>query len=1220
MTLRKLTVLALVLALMGAGPALAAYELRGPVDGLGYAWDGTAADRFLPETPGQYQFDYGDEARVAFTLPFNFPFNGANYSHIVANADGTIELGGAGGPKVVAWNADLSSYFYGGLFVEHKTNPERVVVEWRTETFAGEGLAQMNDFEAVLTPFGVIRFDYHGFDSAATTDAGSGLDLNGDGSVDVALASVPTLAQQSFVALDDPAGDGDGDHLSNFDEYLAATDPTLADSDGDGTPDGFDPDPLDPAIGGMSLALGASSLGADQLQAVSVVVSDLGAPGEAVTLGQYPDLNDNGAVDPNELPFRLLTIVDGLAASGPGLPGDQDGTNDGQITTVLSFFDPLAAYHAPGNYVIRASSAQGQALRPLTIAPALQAQAVTGTVTDGSGPVAGALVRLVDKWQRTRAWGLSDALGDYELQVAEPGDYTVLAQASGLSQALAAAPDISLSAGTSQSGVDLALLAGANTLSGAVTRSSDGQGVGGIAVVAESGTHRAATLTAADGSYAFSLPAGTYQVTLGSGARGPSVQGYLSAATAAQQVNLSASAANIDFTLAPAAIIVTGRALDGAGMGVAGLTLEARGADGQITTAVTDANGQYALPVGGSATSTITLAESAQLRGYIAQSFDFDPATTPATGNDLTVTPIAAWVAGTVSAPDASPLEAVPVTLDKASGSESVTQNTAVDGSYHLGAYAGSWSVRAATEEKGYLPAAAQNLTLTDGQTAAVDFAAQANNLPDLVVSGLTYPGAPDPGQTISVSVIFKNLGTSFNGTVVNNIYLSTDTTITTTDTYLGMANLMFWNGWPTGTEKTVVASVTLPAGLPAATYYLGVVADSYQSIAEANETNNVSSGYPIAVGGVLPDQPDLSMAAITASLTDDQLSIAGTAQNTGSAQAGAMRVGVYLSGDATVTTADTFVASQSLAGLAAGSTAPISLTATWPVSLGDGSYYVGAIVDDQNQVAEQNETNNALAGNQVTFYTPRPDLTATSLVGAIDGEQITVDATLENAGDAVAGAFQAGVYLSLDASMTSADILVGSQTYAGLAAGAATSLNQTFTLPAGLADGTYNLGIIVDEQGQVNEGNESNNIRQGNQVTVGSGLAQADLVVGSVQGPVSAQSGGQISVSATIKNLGTLAAPAFYTGIYLSTDPTIEASDTMIGFIYRLVFKNGVWSIGSLDIGEEDTLVRSLTVPASLQPGNYYLGAIADMSGQVVESNEMNNAATEGQVTIASP
>jgi hypothetical protein len=49
--------------------------------------------------------------------------------------------------------------------------------------------------------------------------------------------------------VDDPAGDEDGDGCLNDDEYVAGTSPRLADTDGDGSLDGADADPLDPSAG-----------------------------------------------------------------------------------------------------------------------------------------------------------------------------------------------------------------------------------------------------------------------------------------------------------------------------------------------------------------------------------------------------------------------------------------------------------------------------------------------------------------------------------------------------------------------------------------------------------------------------------------------------------------------------------------------------------------------------------------------------------------------------------------------------------------------------------------------------------------------------------------------------------------------------------------------------------------------------------------------------------
>ncbi len=70
---------------------------------------------------------------------------------------------------------------------------------------------------------------------------------------------------------DDAEGDPDGDGLTNLEEFNAGTDPTEGDSDGDGTPDGRDPYPMDPLNGNSRPVANA---GADQVLDPTVVTLD----------------------------------------------------------------------------------------------------------------------------------------------------------------------------------------------------------------------------------------------------------------------------------------------------------------------------------------------------------------------------------------------------------------------------------------------------------------------------------------------------------------------------------------------------------------------------------------------------------------------------------------------------------------------------------------------------------------------------------------------------------------------------------------------------------------------------------------------------------------------------------------------------------------------------------------------------------------------------------
>lgn len=179
-----------------------------------YSWQGTYADRLKARTTG-YDYRYGDEQSFTYTLPWSFTFYGQAYGQITVDTNGNIwftnsspahsfDLINTGkGPVIAAWNNDLNSTYYGGVFVQHKTSPvECVVVEWLTETYDDAGFNRLNNFEAVLYPDGKIRLDYKSFDQTTNKDFGSGVSLD-DGTHYVEIANtaggVYTFAGKSLL-------------------------------------------------------------------------------------------------------------------------------------------------------------------------------------------------------------------------------------------------------------------------------------------------------------------------------------------------------------------------------------------------------------------------------------------------------------------------------------------------------------------------------------------------------------------------------------------------------------------------------------------------------------------------------------------------------------------------------------------------------------------------------------------------------------------------------------------------------------------------------------------------------------------------------------------------------------------------------------------------------------------------------------------------------------
>jgi hypothetical protein len=96
-------------------------------------------------------------------------------------------------------------------------------------------------------------------------------------------------------------------------------------------------------------------------------------------------------------------------------------------------------------------------------------------------------------------------------------------------------------------------------------------------------------------------------------------------------------------------------------------------------------------------------------------------------------------------------------------------------------------------------------------------------------------------------------------------------------------------------------------------------------------------------------------------------LKINGQIANGGGAESGSFLVNLYLSTDAEITRSD-FLLTQIGMDLDAGAAQEISRLSPVPETVAPGTYYVGWLIDPENQVAEEDEENNiAVVDGQLT-------------------------------------------------------------------------------------------------------------------------------------------------------------------------------------------------------------------------------------------------------------
>ena len=136
-----------------------------------------------------------------------------------------------------------------------------------------------------------------------------------------------------------------------------------------------------------------------------------------------------------------------------------------------------------------------------------------------------------------------------------------------------------------------------------------------------------------------------------------------------------------------------------------------------------------------------------------------------------------------------------------------------------------------------------------------------------------------------------------------------------------------------------------------------------------------------------------------------ESFTLSATVRNDGDGDAAATTLRYYRSSDATITTSDTEVGTDAVAGLAAAASSAESIELTAPSDA--GAYYYGACVDE---VAEESDaTNNCSASVKVDVEEPpkHPDLrivgvsAGTPLDGVGPGTLIQFSANVRNYGDA---------------------------------------------------------------------------------------------------------------------------------------------------------------------------------------------------------------------------
>ncbi|AKF86710.1 hypothetical protein MFUL124B02_31435 [Myxococcus fulvus 124B02] len=561
---------------------------------------------------------------------------------------------------------------------------------------------------------------------------------------------------------------------------------------------------------------------------------------------------------------------------------------------------------------------------------------------------------------------------------------------------------------------------------------------------------------------------------------------------------------------------------------------------------------------------------------------------------------------------------------------------------------------------------------LREDNNAFIEGLVGVGTRPDLVITHMVVPpslrgnsGYPSSQQP-KASVTVCNQGTQPSTSTQVQLYLSMDDVLTamgpntppqpvTDQSPLGQVPVPSLFAGQCTTVSTNLTPALPPAanGLEGA-YYVGGIVDEQDNELELREDNNTFIHGLVGFGlqaDLVITHMEVPPSLRTSSYPSSQSPKAKvTVCNQGTDYSDSTEVRLYISMDDKLTAMGPSmppypVTDQTQAGnawvphLYPTQCVTVS-TDIWPnrppdANGNEGAYFIGAIVDEYENVQELREDNNAFIHGLVGIG-DRPDLVITGMsvppslyTGWPSPPQpATGTVTVCNQGTQDSSSTQVRLYLSMDDALTAMgpnsppyapmrQSPLGFVSVPNLMAGACTtvpaSLHPQLPPDAYNVEGAYYVGAIVDEDAYVQELREDNNSFIKGLVGVGN---KADLVVTALTGPSFVRMGTSFSATVTVCNQGTQASDPssvyLYTslGTVLTPDSVQPAPDQ---------FLLGVANLNSLNPNSCST--QPLTVSATLPPsamglaGAYHLGAYADASESVVELREDNNTRVTGLI-----
>jgi subtilase family serine protease len=494
---------------------------------------------------------------------------------------------------------------------------------------------------------------------------------------------------------------------------------------------------------------------------------------------------------------------------------------------------------------------------------------------------------------------------------------------------------------------------------------------------------------------------------------------------------------------------------------------------------------------------------------------------------------------------------------------------------------------------------------------------ANAQNLPDLFIGSIAVnPTVGPPGGPVEVTFEVRNGGLGNAGPFNVSIYFSTTATLDPAQATL-LTSLVI-NSLNAGATVIQRATVTIPSNATVNQIgYLGIWADSGQTVNETNESNNATT----TTFNVKPG-PDLTVTALSVSrgivVPGEVITVTYTIANIGRASVQPFLSSIYFSTDALIDHNDQRLDAAAVQYLHPGNTLTLNRNVTIPSSAKTNqTYFLGVFVDSNQERPEEDETNN-IRIIQIQVVPPSPQTYPDFIVESLQmidksqhlGKNAYYTVVFKNQGQ-TSGTFDAYFDYSASANFITAHSVRIVRTT--LNAGDSYTMQNTYfqvpwQSPYDQAPRDYYFRIRITPITQESDTNNNNSQTETFRALAGrSNLAYNSLTFtpqvchyqldanNKVKHPKSA------SGSLTIYNHGHAPSEEVQVGLYLSDDNSISPKDILVA----------MFDMSS--IGPQSSITRHISFDflATIPPGPYRFAVIIDPNARLTNDEGTQTRST---------